>query len=298
MSRSCLWLLTMLLLPACASQRVAPPLEATIQHWPAQGEVRGVILGLHSFGDSSRAFALSGAALARSGYQVYSYDQAGFGKRTLDGRWAGEQTLVDEAADLTQVLACRHRQPVFLLGESLGGAVALLVASRQPDSLAGVVLAAPAVREGIRLRYGWNALIASAATLAPGYRLTVDRQPDDPTLAPSSARRLAKDDSVMRRVRMDTYWGLIKLADSASDMATEVPVASLLLYGGEDGSVPAVGIQHLRERLGPQNRYRFYPQGPHLLLQGRHWSNVTETIQLWLDTQPTQSDGNLACPSR
>ena len=39
----------------------------------------------------------------------------------------------------------------------------MLVASRHPEiPLSGLILAAPAVREGIRLRYGWNVLIGSA----------------------------------------------------------------------------------------------------------------------------------------
>ncbi len=180
-----------------------------MQQWTPPGDMRGVIVALHSFGDYRAAFNLAAPALARRGYRVYAFDQAGFGTRNLNDRWAGEERLVDDAARAVADAARQHPgQPLYLLGESLGGAVAILVAHRHPElPIRGLILAAPAVREGIRLRYGWNVLIASAAILAPGYRLTVNRAPDDPLLAPEAARRLADDPRVMRRVRMDSYWG-------------------------------------------------------------------------------------------
>ena len=252
-------------LSACAGRApVPPPLE--LRAWDAPGRPKAVILALHSFGDYSAAFDLAAPDLAAAGYQVYGFDQAGFGARTLaDGRWAGEARLVADAADTARRLAERHPE----------------------IPLRGLILAAPAVREGIRLRYGWNVLIGSAATLAPGYHLDVERAPDDPHLAPAAARRRANDPLVMHEVRMDAYWGLIQLADSASDEADRITVPTLLLYGDLDTSVPAVGIQRLRERLGAHGDYQTFPQGPHLLLQGRHWPRVTATIKRWAGARAT-----------
>tara|TARA_A100001391_G_scaffold189999_1_gene161969 strand:- start:16484 stop:17332 length:849 start_codon:yes stop_codon:yes gene_type:complete len=274
-------------LNACATQPTPAPPEARL--WPAEGTPRATLVALHSFGDHDDAFNLAAPALARAGYTVYAFDQAGFGERTLeDGRWAGEDRLVaDAAAMVRQAARQQPGRPLYLLGESLGGAVAMLVAARHPElPVEGLILAAPAVREGIRLRYGWNVLIAAAATLAPGYKLTVDRPPDDPRLAPAAARRLADDPRVMRRVRMDAYWGLIKLADNASDAAPSLTLPTLVLYGGLDTSVPAVGIERLNQHLGERGDYRYFPDGPHLLLQGRHWPAVVEAIEQWLADQP------------
>ncbi len=288
--RCVLILFTGVLMTACSpfsgkqseATSIPEPLPSTVRQWTPDGTPQGVILGLHSFGDFGAAFDQLGPWFADAGYVFVAYDQAGFGDRQEQGRWAGEAALVQDAVTQIRRLHQDHPQPLFVLGESLGGAVAMLAAQQEPDKVAGLVLAGPAVREGIRFRYGWNAAIATAATLAPGYQLTVERSADDPTLSPTSAQRLANDPRVMREVRMDAYWGLIKLADSASNSATQLNVPSLLLYGGKDHSVPDTGIRHLRDHLSAQGNYRFYPQGPHLLLQSREWQQVSKDILQWL----------------
>lgn len=270
-----------------AEEPVAPaPLADTLRQWQPVDNPDAVILGLHSFGDYGAAFDALGPYFADAGHLLVSYDQAGFGERIEQGHWAGEEQLVSEAVAQIKQLYERHQRPVFLIGESLGGAVAILAALEVPDKVAGMVLAGPAVREGIRLRYGWNAAIASAALLAPGYQLTVNRDPDDPNLAADSAQRLASDPRVIREVRMDAYWGLIQLADSASDQAPSLQTPSLLLYGGKDNSVPAAGISHLHDHLANQGEYRFYPEGPHLLLQSPRWQQVADDILDWIDRTP------------
>lgn len=284
------------LLNGCSSpawDSTQPPLDTTLRQWSPSTAPDAVVLGLHSFGDYGAAFELLGPHVAQAGIYLESYDQAGFGARQIDGRWAGEQQLVEDAVARIQQLSSVYHQPVFVMGESLGGAVAILAALKQPDQVAGIILSAPAVREGIRMRYGWNAAIATAATLAPGYRVSVERNPHDPLLAPTHAQRLALDDKVMREVRLDSYWGLIKLADRASDQApalTDTHIPILLLYGERDSTVPEAGILALRRHLHGQLTYQSVADAPHLILQGQHWQNTADRILHWLaQHSPTSS---------
>ena len=265
-----------------------PPLDTTLRHWAPATKPVAVVLALHSFGDFSAAFEQLGPHFRDAGLYLETYDQAGFGERQFEGRWAGEERLVQEASQRIQHLSSVYQQPVFVMGESLGGAVAILSALEKPESVAGIILSAPAVREGIRFRYGWNLAIASAATVAPGYRVSVERDPDDPALAPIHAQRLANDERVIRQVRLDSYWGLIQLADSASDLAPAlvkpgIPV--LLLYGENDNSVPDAGIHALRQHLQTQITYHSIPDGPHLLLQGKQWQTTGQLIIDWIEQQ-------------
>lgn len=257
-----------------------PPLKT----WLPETTPRAAILGLHSFGDYSAAFDHVGPWFAQRGYALYAWDQRGFGAHDKAGEWPGGDILEQDLVHVIDTVRKHHNGPLFILGESLGGAVAINVAARNPHlDIDGLILLAPAVREGIRLRYGWNLAINTAALFRPGYLLEVERRANDPRFRPASAQRLANDPHVLREVRMDAYQGLIRYADRASDIAPALQQPVLLMYGGEDNSVPAVSIQRLREHLGDRASYRFYPDGPHLLLQGRQWEQVLTDSLDWLD---------------
>lgn len=257
-----------------------PPLKTWLPDTPP----RAVILALHSFGDYSAAFDHVGPWFAQRGYALYAWDQRGFGAHDNAGEWPGGEILEQDLLRVIDTVRAQHNGPLFVLGESLGGAVAINVAARNPETgIDGLVLLAPAVREGIRLRYGWNLAINTATLFRPGYLLEVERRADDPRFRPASAQRLATDPHVLREVRMDAYRGLIRYADRASDIAPALRQPVLLMYGGEDNSVPAISIQRLRDHLGEQASYRFYPEGPHLLLQGRQWEQVLTDSLNWLE---------------
>ena len=94
--------------------------------WPADGETRAVIVALHGMSDYSNAFAGPARVWAAQGIATLAYDQRGFGQSANPGIWAGGDAM---RADLSDAVAAAHARypgvPVFALGESMGGAVAL-----------------------------------------------------------------------------------------------------------------------------------------------------------------------------
>src|SRR5262245_65291116 len=74
-------------------------------------------------------------------HSVLAIDLPGHGRSSgVDG-----PTSVEESAGLVlRVLDAVTRRPCVLVGRSMGGAVALVVASRAPERLRGLVLAPPA----------------------------------------------------------------------------------------------------------------------------------------------------------
>jgi pimeloyl-ACP methyl ester carboxylesterase len=95
---------------------------------------------LHYWGGSHRTFDQVVANLS-SGCTIVTYDQRGWGKsRDLPGPYGIDQ-LADDVLDVVRGL---DLGPFVLIGHSMGGKVAQLVASQQPTGLRGVVLVAPA----------------------------------------------------------------------------------------------------------------------------------------------------------
>jgi acylglycerol lipase len=121
-----------------------------LRRWLPQGEPRAVVLALHGFNDYSKAFAGPGAAWAKDGIATYAYDQRGFGAAPGRGRWPGAKRLTGDAETAAKLLRQLYPGiPVYLLGESMGGAVAILAAAGHNGAprldVDGVILVAPAV---------------------------------------------------------------------------------------------------------------------------------------------------------
>src|SRR5205823_13958889 len=89
-------------------------------------------------------------ALAWHGIATYAYGQRGFGAAPARGRWVGRWQLAEDLATASRLVRARHPGvPLYLLGESMGGAVVTVAMAGEtgtPRPVAdGVILAAPAV---------------------------------------------------------------------------------------------------------------------------------------------------------
>jgi len=125
-----------------------------LRKWLPQGdvghEVKAVILALHGFNDYSDAFDGAAEAWARHGIATFAYDQRGFGAATERGFWVGRTALAADAATAARILRRLYpRIPLYLLGESMGGAVAVVAMTGEsgtpvPD-VDAIILTAPAV---------------------------------------------------------------------------------------------------------------------------------------------------------
>jgi acylglycerol lipase len=113
---------------------------------PAGAPWRGVILALHGFTDSRDGWELPAPVFAAAGYAVFAPDQRGFGGTADRGGWAGTQRLTADVAVLMAQLRARYPgEKLILMGESMGGAVAAMVAARPGAGPDATVLLAPAV---------------------------------------------------------------------------------------------------------------------------------------------------------
>ena len=116
-------------------------------HWDAPMP-RAVIVALHGMNDYSNAFAMPAPWWATRGISTYAYDQRGFGRSPQTGHLAGRRSHAPRLGGLCRCHAARviPNVPVFVLGESMGGAVAMSAfASDMPPKADGLILIAPAV---------------------------------------------------------------------------------------------------------------------------------------------------------
>jgi len=261
--------------------------------WLPKGEVTAVVLAVHGFNDYSNAFEIPARALARQGIATYAYDQRGFGAAPLGGRWPGRWQLAADLATASQLVHARHPGvPLYLLGESMGGAVVAVAVTGEtgtPRPVAdGIILVAPAV-------WGWQTMgPIERGALAIGMRvlpsLTVTGQgiikvkPSDNI---EMLRALARDPLVIKATRVDTIYGLVDLMGAAFDAAPRLDLPLLYLYGERDEIVPKKPTKLMIEHLPPASRgaqrIAWYANGYHMLLRDLESAVVVGDIASWIE---------------
>jgi alpha-beta hydrolase superfamily lysophospholipase/thiol-disulfide isomerase/thioredoxin len=108
---------------------------------------KAALLCIHGLGLSSDAYTNLGRRLSRKGIATYAIDVRGFGSwMQLKGndQIDFKGCLGDIKAALVAIHQANPGIPVFILGESMGGAIALRACSQDPDLLDGLISSVPA----------------------------------------------------------------------------------------------------------------------------------------------------------
>lgn len=258
------------------------PLEV----WPAEGAPRAVVLALHGFNDYRRAFDETGAYLAGRGYTVYAYDQRGFGETAGAGGWFGEQRLAADVRLAVSLIRAQHPGlPLYLLGESMGGAVALLALADPPSPrVDGLVLLAPAVWGRETMPWLQRAALWLAAHSFPSTTLSPRGLNIRATDNDAVLKKLREDPRVIKDTRVEALWGLTNLMDRALSIPPPAGLPTLILYGERDQIIPKrPTCRWLAARpYSERHRIAIYAEGWHMLTRDLQANTVLADIATWL----------------
>jgi alpha-beta hydrolase superfamily lysophospholipase len=253
-----------------------------LRRWAPAGRPRAVIVALHGFNDYSAAFNGIGGWLAKRGVLTLAFDQRGFGDTAWRGLWHGAPRY---AADATLALDLARRRypgiPLYLMGVSMGGAVALLAAARGARA-DGLILVAPAVWGGPALNPFYRFALWLAAHSMPGKIVTGQNLDIVPSDNIDMLRALGRDPLVIKKTRIDALYGVVGLMGRAQAAAPRVHMRTLLLYGAHDQIIPAAAVGRLKRRLAGPVRFSEYKNGYHMLLRDLQARKVWRDIAGWV----------------
>lgn len=258
----------------------------------SDGRPVAAVLALHGFNDYARAFEAPALAWSRAGIVTYAYDQRGFGRALYPGLWPGDERLIADLRFAARLVAARHPGlPLYILGESMGGAVvAAAVASADPPTADGIILVAPAVwgRESQGLLQ--SAALWLGAHTVPWLKLTAEGLDIQPSDNIAMLRALGRDPLVIKATRIDTIYGLVGLMDRGWAAAPRLAGPALLLYGAREEVIPeGAALAWLRRlpKAGPGReadglRIALYPNGYHMLLRDLDAEIVWADVAHWI----------------
>jgi acylglycerol lipase len=243
---------------------------------------RVVILALHGFGDSGeQTFGMAAEHWAQAGIATYAPDQRGFGMNRSFRRWPGADALIADAIAVSRAVRAAHPGlPLVVVGESMGGGVALAAAARGLEADA-LVLSGPAIAGGAALNPLLRASGWALNSLAPDHRWTGGRVVQiRPTDNRTALVRAARNPRSYGDASSRELYGLVRLMDLAAAAAPNVTTPTLTLVGSRDTITRPRGVRMIHERIPGRAALIEYTDGWHWLFRDlqaeRVWSDVAD----------------------
>lgn len=269
-----------------------------VRQWlPDSGQTKAVLIALHGFNDYSRFFEKPGEYLKEQGIASYAYDQRGFGQSPRKGLWSGVNAYTGDLDLFVRLIKSRYPGvPVYLLGESMGGAVIIAAMARERMTpVDGLILSAPAVWARATMPWYQRGLLWLLSHTLPRMTLTGRSLEITPSDNIDMLIDLGKDPLVIKETRVETIHGLTDLMDAAFDNAGKVRFDTLMLYGEKDEIIPKKPtlrfLNDFLENGAGSKTVAFYENGYHMLLRDLQAEVIWQDIAAWIKSgdQPLPS---------
>jgi carboxylesterase len=240
------------------------------------------VVCLHGYTGYPGELALPAELLFRSGYDVFVPRYPGHGTSGSDFLTTGKRDWVGAAEDTVR-WACNTYTRVSLIGHSMGGAIAIILARQ--FSIEQVVLYAPALKIpglslakvtflGIfipRLRQSWQP--------DPRYHFFDERDDDDDSYLGSEYWSYVYPRQ-LRQLELIRREALQQLPETTSNI--------LVITGGEDATVPKEVGQVIVDVGGGENRWIHLEKATHMIPYDYHESTREQAMEetlTWLNFQ-------------
>jgi acylglycerol lipase len=235
------------------------------QCWEPDARPRAVLAIVHGFGEHSGRYQNVVRHLVPRDYVVYGFDHRGHGRSP--GPRGHVNAWSEFRGDVREFLSLIRRQqsdrPVFLLGHSLGGLIAIEYVLREAPRLHGLIVSNPLLAAA-RISPLVRAAAAVLAHLAP--RVAIKTGLD--------ASAISRDPAVVQQYREDVLvhgTGTPRLSAEitaarkwTSEHAAALKVPFLLILGGADRLVPPEGGRRFFEGVAVADKeLKEYPGAYH-----------------------------------
>ncbi len=253
--------------------------------WRPAAPPRAVLLNLHGLGDHSGLYGALSDRLIASGFAVHALDIRGNGRSP--GKRGHVDAWSDYREDLRRFVELVRREepgrPLFLLGNSLGGLIAIEYAMHHAEGLRGIIAAAPPLGQ-LSVPPVLLALGRVMSRIWPAFSLETSMD----------LSGLARDPAVVDELLADPLFHRLGSARLSTEVraaiarvqrrAAEFPLPLLVLHGSKDRLVPPDGSRTFVARVAhPDTRLIEYPEGRHVLFADSDREQVLADLVQWLE---------------
>lgn len=257
--------------------------------WWCHPGPRGVVIVSHGYGEHGGSYRRVADALGSAlDFDVVAIDFRGHGKSP------GRRGVVRRYDELTNDLhgavdwACSSvpNVPVFLLGHSNGGQVALRVALERQAAIAGIIVSNPALRVAMPIPPAKLRVGRFLAKYAPWITLKGNIRSDLLTRDPEMQREHREDPLRHGRMSAPLFFGMVEGGEMLIARAGEIRLPILMLVGGQDPVVKPAAAREFYDRLGSTDKtLLIYPKMLHDPLNELGAAQVFDDVVRWLEAR-------------
>jgi len=257
------------------------------QSWRPPGAPRAVVVNLHGLGDHSSLYPTLVEYLVGRDLAVQSFDLRGNGRsdgpRGHVGAWADYRE--DLAGFLTLVARDDPGRPIVLIGNSLGGLIALEYALMHPGGLRGVIaVSAPLGALGVPAP-----LLALGRVLSrvwPQFSLETGMDLSGLARDPGVIEQVLSDPLFHRRATARLSTEVTAAIARVQEGAASFPLPLLVLHGSDDRMVPPAGSRAFAARApSAGTRLIVYPGAYHALFADLGREPVLADVAGWIEAR-------------
>jgi len=273
------------------------------RHWKAVGESKKSVVCIHGIGGHSEDFRVIGQDLAEDGIEVYAFDLRGFANSKEEALPRGDTSDfnrhlqdVDEVVDIVRK---RHpKNKVYMFGYSLGALYTLWYSANYPDSLDGIILAAPAINyfsanmpRMDRIKFPFMLLFAPKTLYDSCKNWSYDFKESE------EGKIILQDPLYTTKRSWRWLAGVKRMSDKALQNASQTEKPTLIILGEKDDTYIRSGVKQVLESLATKDKsIQTFPDADHLFyhafLFGKTTAKydpakrkqVTSVVKDWLNT--------------
>ncbi|CAH8388970.1 unnamed protein product [Eruca vesicaria subsp. sativa] len=252
--------------------------------WLPSSPPRGLILMVHGYGnDISWTFQSTSIFLAQNGFACFALDIEGHGRS--EGVRAYVPSVDDVINDVISFFDTIKKQPKyqtlprFLFGESMGGAISLLIHFSDPLGFHGAVLVAPMCKISDKVRPKWpiDQFLITISRFVPTWAIVPTEDLLEKCIKVEEKKPVAKRNPMRYsgKPRLGTVMELLRVTDYLGKKLKDVSVPFIVLHGSADVVTdPEVSRELYESAESGDKTLKIYDGMMHSMLFGETDENV------------------------